>query len=241
MEKAEIKLTQDEFIFLAKVCEEAELHEDMVKFMKSAVMTNPKLSLEQRNLLSTSYKTLLKVKQASWGRLASIRDREEDTDTNPLIYQMQKQIEYEIEEICTELVTLIEELLRANQSPADQVFFYKMKGDFCSLWSETADGDFQIILLEISKNAYKLAEEQCDLYMHPCNPIRLGMKYSQCEFMYEVLDEKHEALRKCQRTFYEAIDLIEEVSEADYKEASSILQLMRSEIGNWSLFAESND
>ena len=57
-------MADDENIFMAKLAEQAELYDEMVKYMKQYVMINPNLGLEERNLLSVAYKNVVGARRA---------------------------------------------------------------------------------------------------------------------------------------------------------------------------------
>eukprot|EP00966_Prymnesium_polylepis_P202790 4698201-Prymnesium_polylepis.1 len=53
-------------IYMAKLAEQAERYEEMVKFMKQATEASSQdLSLEERNLLSVAYKNVVGARRAS--------------------------------------------------------------------------------------------------------------------------------------------------------------------------------
>ena len=57
-------MADDENIFMAKLAEQAERYDEMVKYMKQYVMINPNLGLEERNLLSVAYKNVVGARRA---------------------------------------------------------------------------------------------------------------------------------------------------------------------------------
>ncbi|KAK8622333.1 hypothetical protein V6N13_117254 [Hibiscus sabdariffa] len=63
----------------AKLAEQAERNEDMVKFMEAVVYTvaaPDELTVEERNLLSVAYKNVIGARRASWGIISSIEQKE---------------------------------------------------------------------------------------------------------------------------------------------------------------------
>jgi len=67
----------DEFVFKAKLAEQAERYEEMADFMKKAAeKKNIELSLEERNLLSVAYKNVVGARRTSWRTLYKLECKE---------------------------------------------------------------------------------------------------------------------------------------------------------------------
>ena len=58
--------SREEYIYLAKLYERAERFPDMVKAINKFVELDPKLTKEERNLLSAGYKNIISDKRSSW-------------------------------------------------------------------------------------------------------------------------------------------------------------------------------
>ncbi|MBA0874723.1 hypothetical protein Goshw_021112 [Gossypium schwendimanii] len=59
---------REDNVYLAKLAEQAERYEEMVKFMEtvvSAVPSSDELSVEERNLLSVAYKNVIGARRAT--------------------------------------------------------------------------------------------------------------------------------------------------------------------------------
>jgi len=93
---------------------------------------NQALSVEERNLLSVAYKNIVGARRASWRVLEQIRSKEEERGSEHVatIVEYKKHIEGELEEICGDLLDVIEKNLLPNESEAEgRVFYLKMSGD----------------------------------------------------------------------------------------------------------------
>ena len=51
-----MSLTRDELIYMSRIAEQTERFEDMLEYMKKVVELKSELNVEERNLLSVSYK-----------------------------------------------------------------------------------------------------------------------------------------------------------------------------------------
>ena len=74
--------TREEYVYLAKLYERAERFDDMVKFVNKFVEMDPKLTHEERNILSAGYKNVISNKRASWRLLNSMEKKEEKKKFN---------------------------------------------------------------------------------------------------------------------------------------------------------------
>ncbi|KAH0826837.1 hypothetical protein HID58_092537 [Brassica napus] len=70
---------REEFVYMAKLAEQAERYEEMVEFMEkvSASVDGDELTVEERNLLSVAYKNVIGARRASWRIISSIEQKEE--------------------------------------------------------------------------------------------------------------------------------------------------------------------
>ncbi|KAG0044222.1 14-3-3 protein, partial [Linnemannia elongata] len=57
--------TREDHVYLAKLAEQAERYEEMVKNMKDVASVGKELSVEERNLLSVAYKNVIGARRAS--------------------------------------------------------------------------------------------------------------------------------------------------------------------------------
>merc|ERR1712050_412318 len=69
--------SREEDIFMAKICEQTERFEDMVKYMKKVALLDQELTIEEGNLLSVAYKNAIGNHRTAWRALTSIETEEE--------------------------------------------------------------------------------------------------------------------------------------------------------------------
>ncbi|KAG0255859.1 14-3-3 protein, partial [Linnemannia exigua] len=74
---ADTTLSREDHVYLAKLAEQAERYEEMVKNMKDVASVGKELSVEERNLLSVAYKNVIGARRASWRIVSSIEQKEE--------------------------------------------------------------------------------------------------------------------------------------------------------------------
>jgi 14-3-3 protein epsilon len=70
--------TREEYVYLSRLYEKAERFPDMVKSINKYVELDPKLTKEERNLLSAGYKNIISDKRSSWRLLNNLERKEEE-------------------------------------------------------------------------------------------------------------------------------------------------------------------
>ena len=80
MSSQQKNFTREEYVYLAKLYEKAERFQDMVKSINKFVVLGPKLTKEERNILSSGYKKIISDKRNSWRLLNSMEKKEEKKD-----------------------------------------------------------------------------------------------------------------------------------------------------------------
>ena len=236
----------DDLIFRAKLAEQAERHDDMIKIMKEVVAQTADLTVEQRNLLSVGYKNAVGTRRNAWRSFQSLEAKEEKkgNDKNvALIKTYREKIETELNDICGEISSIIDDQLIPSSSSADsKVFFYKMKGDYFRYLAEyqavgknkekygtgSADGALA---------AYQAAETEA-AQLAPTHPIRLGLALNFSVFYYEVREEPKLACGMAKTAFDNAIAELDNLDEEQYKDSTTIMQLLRDNLTLWTSEAQ---
>lgn len=102
----------------------------MVDAMKKLAKLDVELTVEERNLLSVGYKNVVGARRASWRILSSIEQKEEGkgNDQNvKRIREYRQKVESELSNICSDIMTVINEHLIPSATVGEStVFYYKM-------------------------------------------------------------------------------------------------------------------
>ena len=177
------KYTREECVYLAKLYEKAERFPDMLKTIKKFVELDPKLTKEERNILSSGFKNIISNKRSSWRLLNSMEKKEEKKNSTQLvnIRLVKKNIEKELNEICKEVQTIIDKYLVPNATDSEtKVFFLKLKGDYYRYKCEYAIGkDFDDACTKadkVYKEAYDIANK--DIPISSSTRLGLALNYS---------------------------------------------------------------
>lgn len=158
-------LTRDQYVYLAKLAEQAERYEEMVQFMEKLVIGSSsvsELTVEERNLLSVAYKNVIGSLRAAWRIVSSIEQKEEgrkNEDHVSLVKDYRSKIESELTEVCAGILKLLDShLIPSATSSESKVFYLKMKGDYHRYLAEFKVGDERKEAAEDTMLAYKSAQ-----------------------------------------------------------------------------------
>jgi len=238
--KFSVPSVRDDMIFAAKLAEQAERYDEMVRCMKAVVKDSAKLSQDERNLLSVAYKNSVGIRRASWRILSSIEQREEQKGTGNVekVSTYRKMVEGELSEICEDIITLLDkDVLCGNVSSDDKVFFKKMQADYHRYHVEATDDASH---KQAALAAYSDALDSAKSTLAVANPTRLGLVLNLSVFHYEIMKETEKGIQLAKSNFDEAVQELESLPEEEYKEATLIMQLIRDNLTLWSEDAGGN-
>lgn len=251
--------TAAKYMSAAKLAERAERFEDMCEAMSKLVQLKKQeqkdpsatceLEIEERNMLSVAYKNVVGKRRSSHRTLKS--DPVEEIDEG-IKSEYVALLESEIEKYCLEIVTIIQDsLLKAEfdaASAADtdttlecQVFYLKMVGDYYRYLAEIKNSDSEADqkVREAAKNNYNAAIKMSKS-MQPTHPTRLGLSLNASVCFYEILHDKKTACGMAKTAFDNAIQKLDSLNDANYKDSTLIMQLLRDNITLWNADAEEN-
>ena len=107
----------------------------MVQAMEEVARTDTDLNIEERNLLSVAFKNVIGARRASWRIVSSIEQKEEKSNSSSpkleMIKAYRKEIEDELQQICRNILALLDDHLipcaeKAKDDFESQVFYKKM-------------------------------------------------------------------------------------------------------------------
>merc|ERR1711923_572706 len=148
--------------------------------------------------------------------------------------EYRKQIETELNDICQDVLNVIDKSLVPSATTGEsKVFYYKMKGDYHRYLAEFATGNDRKEAAENSLVAYKAASDIAMTELPPTHPIRLGLALNFSVFYYEILNSPDRACRLAKAAFDDAIAELDTLSEESYKDRTLIMQLLRDNLTLW--------
>jgi len=235
-----------ELLDLARVAEGAERYKDMSKTMKNLVEMKCKnsetLEVEERNLLSVAYKNVVGNMRAAWRNLATPADDDKSKEFKEFTQRYVEVVGDEVGTVCKEVLALLEELVKvvkAAEVPDNkqkekheaEVFYLKMSGDY---WRYMAE-----IFVKDQKNKdetkvfYQKAMEVAKGNLPETHPTRLGLALNFSVCYYEILDDKEQACKLAKEAFDAAIEKLDTLNDASYKDSTLIMQLLRDNLTLW--------
>ncbi|KAL6959459.1 14-3-3 protein 1 [Sarracenia purpurea var. burkii] len=236
-------LTREQYLYMAKLAEQAERYEEMVKFMEKLVIGccsyagGRELTVEERNLLSVAYKNVIGSLRAAWRIVSSIEQEEEgrkNEDHAALVRGYRSKVESELSEVCAGVLKLLDTLLIPSASTSEsKVFFLKMKGDYYRYLAEFKAGTERKEAAEYTMFFYKAAQDIAIADLAPTHPIRLGLALNFSVFYYEILNAPEKACSMAKQAFEEAIAELDTLGEESYKDSTLIMQLLRDNLTLW--------
>jgi 14-3-3 protein epsilon len=250
--------SREAFVYLTKLAENSErydgtgplmnsifmLYLDMVANMKKAAqMSTTELTTEERNLLSVAYKNVVGVRRSSWRVVSSIEQRAESRAQSgstsssmqlPWIREFRSKVEGEITGICQDIIELLDKhVLPLAASAESKVYYLKMKGDYLRYLSEISVGDNRDQVSKAAQQAYQAATDVASKELPPINTSRLGLALNYSVLYYEILNEPKAACELAQKAFDEALQDIDSVDDATYKDSTMIMQLLKDNLLLW--------
>jgi len=222
----------EENIFLARVAEQAERFEDMVDFLSLVLREKgADVSSDERNLLSVAFKNLISSKRAACRTIAAIEQNPKYSQYNNALQTYKTGIENKLIVDCEKVIDIInKEVLSKDCQDESKAFFVKMVADYYRYTAENAKGDK---LESVKQAALKSYEEANKIPLPPCNPIKLGLALNFSVFHYEVMKNHKQACELADKALQEALDKIDELEEDDFRDAKSIIELLKENLTLW--------
>ena len=225
-------MSDEEHIFMARVAEQAERFDDMVDFLKPVLDSKGSaLSSDERNLLSVAFKSLISSKRAAWRTITAIEQNPKYQKYGTNLADYKKKIEQALYKDCEDIIDIVRtKVLAKKGEPEAEAFFIKMVGDYYRYIAETAQGDH---LNKVRDEALKAYDEANQITLPPCNPIKLGLALNFSVFHYEVMKDQAKACKLADEALQSALDKIDDLGEDDFRDAKSIIELLKENLTLW--------
>ena len=234
-------MSLEESIFMARVAEQAERFDDMVQYLQQVVSAkNEDFTTEERNLLSVGFKNQIGSKRTAIRTISAIEQNPKYQKFNTALGDYKKKIEKELYNQCISIVEIVKsECMKVAATDETKAFFQKMMGDYYRYVAECASGTE----LETVKNGalenYQLAASTSES-LNACNPIRLGLALNFSVFHYEVMNNHTQACELGEKALSDALEKIDDVDEETFRDAKSIIELLKENLSLWKEEEEQN-
>ncbi|MCQ2818695.1 MAG: 14-3-3 family protein [archaeon] len=234
----------DRLIYLARITDQAGRNDETVKYMEEIVKTKKEdLTVEERNIFSTAYKNCVSARRSAWRTIYGIEVKEKTNNSKflSLVSDLKELLEKEMSDLCHRMLVLIDTyLLKKSTSDESKVYYMKLKGDYYRYLAEIKTDKEHKEVATQSMNAYKEANEIAE-NLAVTNPIRLGLALNFSVFYYEAMNDPATARKIASAAFDQAIQQLEKIEDDQYKDSTTILQLLKENIDMWTTDNDQGD
>ncbi|KAG6919407.1 hypothetical protein DXG01_006290 [Tephrocybe rancida] len=238
MSPARTRPDREELYYIADLAGEAGRHEDVVKQLKQIIEHyGPRLSTDERSLLSVAYKNVTNTLRNSW-RIVDVLLKLQSARKGriQLIQRQRQRIENELAGVCKDIIDLLDhDLLPFASEGEEKVFYSKLKGDYCRYLAELGQKRDRDRNADLSLKSYKLAYEHALAMLHPLHPTRLGLALNFSVFYHDIKKSPIGACHLAKSAFDDAVFSLE--GGIDYQtlqDSMAILQLLKDDLILWS-------
>jgi len=231
--------SREEYVYLAKLYERAERYPDMVHWITKFIQVEPKLSMDERNILSAGFKNIIGSKRSSWRLLQNLERKEEKkggSSNNNLngVREIKTKVENEMRAICDDIQSMLDKYLVPNSKDSEnKVFYLKLKADYYRYRAEFTSGkeneENTNKADKIYKEAYEIAEKDIPI----SSSTRLGLALNYSVFNYEIKNLKEDACQIAKTAFEEAIKILDDLERSKAKDTILIIQLLKENLILW--------
>jgi 14-3-3 protein epsilon len=224
------------------MAEQAERYDEMADYMAKVGSSGAELSVEERTLLSVAYKNAVGSRRAAWRIITSVKDKEAskgNKEQEGFAAEYCAKVEGELDGICDTILGLLDGKLVGEASGGEsKVFYQKMKADYYRYIAEYAKG---ALMETVKQNALKAYNEANQITLPPCNPIKLGLALKFSVFHYEVMKNHKAACELADQALQDALEKIDDLQEDDFRDAKSIIELLKENLTLWKEEEEGGD
>ena len=107
-----------------------------------------------------------------------------------------------------------------------------MIGDYYRYVAESAK-DARLEEVKTGANVGYQEAQKLSASLNACNPIRLGLALNYSVFQYEVMNDHKNACELGEKALADALEKIDEVDEETFRDAKSIIELLKENLSLW--------
>ena len=220
---------------MARVAEQSERYEDMVNFLRPVIKEKgASLTNDERNLLSVAFKNLISSQRSAIRTISAIEQNKKYEKYAGPLATYKTRIESDLFKNCDDIIAVIKADILASASDQEaKAFFLKMIGDYCRYIAENAKGDKLESCKAQALESYQQAQEISVSSLEACNAIRLGLALNFSVFHYEVMSDVKKACELGEKALQDALDKLDDCSEETFRDAQSIIELLKENLSLW--------
>jgi len=236
-------IKREENVFMANLTGQAERYHEMVEYIKNIVQLQVELTIVERNLLSVAYMNLVGTRRESWYSISSTIQKEECMGNSIHLLRIKEyriKVEKELNEICDDILKLLEDYLITGATTAEsEVHYLKMKGDYHRYSAEIATGEERKDQTRDSLDAYTRASVIALSDLAPTHPVRLGLALNFSVFYYDIMNSTEQACQLARQAFDDALADLD--ASDSYRDSALIMQIIRDNVLLWTSDLQGQD
>jgi hypothetical protein len=191
-------------------------------------------------LLSVGFKNQIGSKRTAIRTISAIEQNPKYVKFQDGLGAYKKKIEGELYEQCITIVDIVkDQCMKVASTDETKSFFYKMIGDYYRYVAECAGPDKLESVKSGALENYQLAQSSSES-LNACNPIRLGLALNFSVFHYEVMNNHKQACELGEAALSDALEKIDDVDEETFRDAKSIIELLKENLSLWKEEDEQN-
>lgn len=236
------KLTRNELVYMSRLMEKADNYEEMLQCIRLFIKLNPKLSDEEKNILSSGYKNITNTKRFSWRFLYNQIKKE---SKNPLavsyIREIKVKVENEIKFICQDVISLVDEHILPQTEEKEyenRVYYLKLKADYYRYVCEFTEEEEFNKYMEMGDNTYKEAFDIAEKHLPITSITRLGTILNYSVFLFEIKNQREEASAIAKSGLDEGLKVLDDLEKNQQKDTILIIQLLMENLILWNSFKD---
>ncbi|KAL8426072.1 hypothetical protein Efla_007345 [Eimeria flavescens] len=229
-------MAREEFVYVASVAQETDRFDDVVKAMKEVVAEGKGLNRDEATLFSLGYKQKITSCRNTWRNISLLESKGLETG-NPVperLIQYRQEIEKETEDICNEVIQLVEHDILPNVKGAEsEAFFVKMKADYYRYLAEFAQENSFDSVVQKALEAYEQASKIADEGLPEGHPVRLGIALNFSVFYFEALNDQTKACELAKAAIGTPESALSALPEDQARDSESMLKLLQENLTLW--------
>ena len=232
----------DDKLYLARICHLSGLHEETIKYVEELIkLRNGDITEEERNLLFSSFKTLINFRRDSWRTINALESKEIKNQSSllPRVTGLKLSLTEEIKNYINKAIELIDNnLLKKVNNNELKVLYSKIKGDYMRYIIEILpkeNEEEKNALKEKAEEDYKIGLNLCDT-LNNLNTTKVGLLLNYTVFLYEIMKDYKTAYVIANDTYQKTMKSVkdENLDLNVFKDLNKLVNLLKDNISKWS-------
>lgn len=225
--------SSDSYLEFAGILQNIERNTEAIELIRKMIDAKPCLNRFERAHFFAIYKAKLDKCRRTLSVLSAARIHRLSALVRDLIDQEKAKVGQDLEALCQEALTLIDDVLIKNSdSLQGRVFFEKMRGDLFRYLAENSEDAKNAEYADSAEKAYTSAMElSADLPVS--DQARLGTILNYAVFLYEHRSNAPRATELVENAIASVGDEISKLSENSKAETLGIIRVMQTNLMNW--------